>query len=60
MVADARAVTTPDVDDSSLQGDSLPNLVGLTVSGHLVLFYIHRMNQVNSRNEFVIIALTLS
>jgi len=29
-------------------------LFGLRVGGHLALFYIHHLNQVNSRNDIVV------
>jgi len=44
------------VDDSSLQVDSQPMSVGLSEGRHsqpLGLIYIHQMNRVNSRNDFV-------
>ena len=38
-----------DVDSGTLQADSQPKSSGL-VGGRLAPFYIHQMNQVNSRN----------
>ena len=44
-----------DVDDNSLQADSQSKSVdGLRVGSRLALSYIHQMNWVNSRNDFVI------
>jgi len=43
------------VDSSSLQADSRPKSLGLSVSGRLALFCIRHMNWVNSRNDYAII-----
>jgi len=39
--------------DNRLQADSQPKSSSL-VGGRLALFYIHQMNQVNSRNNLVV------
>ena len=46
-----------DVNDSSLQADTHTDQVGwldLRVDSRLALFYIHHMNRVNSRNDFIV------
>jgi len=46
------------VDDSSPEdylGEAQVAWLGLSVDNHSALFYIHQMNRVNSRNEFVMI-----
>ena len=48
------------VDISSLQADSAQvRWLGLRVGGRLVLFYIHQMNRVNSRNDLVVMMTAL-
>ena len=43
-----------DIDDSSLQADSWPMLVGMRVGRHWVLFCIDQMSQLNPYNDSII------
>ena len=50
------------VDDSGMPTCELTAQVtwlGLRVDGSLALFYIHQMNRVNSRNDFVVMMTAL-
>ena len=45
------------VDDSSIQADSQHKSVDLVSAGSQPVFYIHQMNWMNSRNNFMNISM---
>jgi len=48
------------VDDSSLQANSQPKSGGLVWGSEAAWRYIHQMNRVNSRNDFMVMMIALN